>query len=80
MPLITIEREAQSPPFKGTMPKVRKELLSCSLDELKAAHACCMAEKAEYNQESAFQPLVDAEMRLITERLKYLSQYHKQKK
>jgi hypothetical protein len=62
------------------MPKVSKELLDCTVDELKAAYACSMVEKAEYHQESVFQPLVDADMRLITERLKYLRKYYKQPK
>jgi hypothetical protein len=39
-----------------------------------------MAEKAEYHPTSALQPIVDADMRLITERLKYLRKYFKQPK
>lgn len=80
MPLITIEREALPAPFTGTRPKVRKELLECTLTELKAAYACAMIEKNEYHTESVFQPLVNEEMILITDRLKYLRQYHKQPK
>ena len=67
---ITIERQPLPAPFMGTMPKARKELAALSFNELKAAYRCCMVEKIEYHPDSPFQPLVDADMRAITERLK----------
>jgi hypothetical protein len=67
---VTIERQPVPPPFTGTMPKVRKELFKCSFDELKEAYRLAMLEKMEYHPESAFQSLVDEEMRAITEQLK----------
>ena len=65
---VTIER--QPAPFGGTIPKHMKELSECSFYELKEAYRLAMMEKMEYHPESGFQPLVDEDMRAITEQIK----------
>jgi hypothetical protein len=62
--------ERQPAPFGGTMPKASKELLECSLGELKEAYRLALLEKMEYLPESVFHTLVDEDMRAITKYLK----------